>query len=255
MDNDNLPNEGQKDTESPDNNPYDPNESFGPYFDEKGNQITFLEWFYGGEPIKKKAVYGRLIWELKISSMRPVVMMTLAMLVLLVYKQQLPIRIFVSTADLDNIGASVLRSFGSLFMHADMSHLGSNLVLFFPFSWLLANYFGKLAFPVSALIAGTITNYLTVYLYAQNGYQTSLVGASGMVYAIVAQWAVLYFRYENRYSVQIKLMRTLGVLMMLLIPTTYSPKTSYLAHGIGFAVGLLASIPFLFLDKGDKQDS
>ena len=231
----------------------DPNEQFGPFFDDKGNRITFYEWFHSGEQIKKKAVYGRLIWELKLSSLRPVVFMTLLMTFLLLYKHYLPVRIYVSTADIGNHLAAALRSFGSLFMHADMSHLGSNLVLFFPFSWLLANYFGKYAFPISALIAGTITNYLTVLIYHHNGYATSLVGASGMVYAIVAQWAVLYYKYENRYSNKTKLLRTIGVLMMLLIPTTYSPKTSYLAHGIGFVIGLLASIPFLWLDKTDSE--
>jgi rhomboid protease GluP len=165
------------------------------------------------------------------------------------YHNTFGFRFYISTSDnFSSVTASIetiIRAFGSLFIHADIGHLSSNLVLLIPFGWLLINYFGPLAFPVIAIIGGIITNIITIYIYKNDYYQTSLVGASGMAYAIVSQWIVLYLKWDRRYSLTERIIRSIGVAMMLLIPSQFSPKTSYLAHGVGFIVGIICALPFL----------
>lgn len=142
------------------------------------------------------------------------------------------------------------RLFTALFTHADIKHLLSNMPLFVVFGWLLRSYFGLLAFPLAAFLVGAVTNYATLYYYPEH---TRLIGASGVVYGLVGLWVTFYLRYEVRYSFRMKLFRVLGVSMVLLLPTTYSPTTSYLAHALGFLFGVLCALLLMLTGIYDKK--
>lgn len=130
------------------------------------------------------------------------------------------------------------RLFSALFTHSDIKHLLSNMPLFFVFGWLLRTYFGLLAFPLCALVAGALANYATLYFYSDH---TRLIGASGIDYGLVGLWVIFYLRYEVRFSLSNKLLRVVGFSMLFLLPTSYSASTSYLAHGFGFLFGMLCA--------------
>jgi len=142
------------------------------------------------------------------------------------------------------------RLFTALFTHSDLKHLLSNMPLFVVFGWLLRNYFGLLAFPIAAFAVGALANYATLYYYPPH---IRLVGASGVVYGLVGLWITFYLRYEVRYSFRMKLFRAVGVSMVLLLPTTYSPTTSYLAHGFGFLFGIVFALALISTDIYDKK--
>lgn len=233
----------------------DVNDTLGPFYNETGQRIRFDEWFHGGEPVRKRTILGPLISGLTVETFKPVALIASIMVFLTFTHQNYNLRLFISTTDLDINWTTFYRSLGSLFIHADLAHLGSNLLLFLPFGWLLGNYFGVKAFPLGALLMGVITNYLTVVIYAMQGRQSSLVGCSGMVYGMVAQWIALYLRWDYRLSLSERSLRAIGAAMMLLIPSQYSPKTSYLAHGIGFAVGLCFALPFMLKPKDTQFEN
>lgn len=142
------------------------------------------------------------------------------------------------------------RLFSALFTHSDIKHLLSNMPLFFVFGWLLHSYFGFLAFPLAAFVVGALANYATLYYYPDH---IRLIGASGVVYGLVGLWITFYLRYEVRYSFRMKIFRVLGVSMLLLLPTTYSPTTSYLAHGFGFLFGVLCALLLMATGIYDKK--
>lgn len=140
------------------------------------------------------------------------------------------------------------RLFTALFTHSDMEHLLSNAPLFLIFGWFLYAFFGRLAFPLGAILVGVLSNLWTVYLYEP---RTSLVGASGMLYGMIALWLVLYVRFETEYSVSMRIFRSIGVAMLLLFPTTFHQTTSYTAHATGFLLGLVVGaglVPFVRLN-------
>ena len=128
-----------------------------------------------------------------------------------------------------------------ILIHADMSHLLSNAPLFLIFGWFLRTYFGWLAFPVLSLLLGMLTHGLTLFTYAPH---TRLVGASGMLYAMVALWMGLYIRHSTTETIGSRVFRSLGFTLALMLPTTFEPRTSYMAHALGFGLGLTASIVF-----------
>lgn len=124
----------------------------------------------------------------------------------------------------------------ALFTHSDVEHLLSNTPLFLIFGWFLYAFFGRLAFPVGAIVVGILSNLWTIYTYEA---KTSLLGASGMLYGMIALWLVLYVRFETEYSVSMRIFRSIGVALLLLFPTTFHQTTSYTAHATGFLVGLV----------------
>jgi len=134
------------------------------------------------------------------------------------------------------------RLFTALFTHSDLLHLLSNLPLFLIFGWYLRSFFGMRIFPILALLAGIVSNFLTIIFYENN---TRLVGASGMLYAMVGLWLLYYVRFETVYSFGNKIMRATAFALVLLFPTTFQENISYLAHFWGFVSGLVLGALFL----------
>lgn len=125
----------------------------------------------------------------------------------------------------------------ALFTHSDMDHLASNTPLFLIFGWFLHAYFGWLAFPLGALVVGMLSNLATIGLMGPGG---RLVGASGMLYGMVALWLMLYVKFDVQHPVPVRIFRAIAVSLLLLFPTTFHPTTSYTAHATGFAIGVVA---------------
>jgi len=134
-----------------------------------------------------------------------------------------------------------LRLLTAVFTHSDFGHLLANAPLFLIFGWLLRSFFGSFGFPIMALVFGIISNLITVYYYAPT---TRLLGASGMVYGMVAFWLVLYIRFDVDRSIPVRLFRVIAFSLIVMFPTTFVKTTSYLAHSAGFATGIIAGIIF-----------
>lgn len=127
----------------------------------------------------------------------------------------------------------------SLLTHANLAHLLSNTPLFLIFGWYLRDFFGFAVFPGAALAIGVLSNAWTLWTYPPN---TELLGASGMLYGMVALWLVLYVHFETKYTRSQRIFRAVGVSLLLLFPTSFQQTTSYTAHGAGFVLGLLVGV-------------
>jgi rhomboid protease GluP len=141
----------------------------------------------------------------------------------------------------------------ALFAHSDIGHLLSNAPLFLIFGWFLRAFFGLRVFPWATIAIGALSNLATVWLYEPD---VQLLGASGMLYGMVALWLVLYVRFETQHTVPMRIFRALAVSLLMLFPTTFQQTTSYLAHATGFAIGLVfgyAMAPFLSVRSPDGQ--
>lgn len=135
-----------------------------------------------------------------------------------------------------------LNALTAIFYHADTAHLLSNSILLLFFGWMLNAYFGNFVAVAVSLIVGTLANFVTVSQYPLH---TELIGASGMVYGMAAMWLVLYLRFEKNYAAHQRIIRVVGFVLLLLFPTQYDAKTSYLAHASGFILGAVAAFMLL----------
>jgi membrane associated rhomboid family serine protease len=129
----------------------------------------------------------------------------------------------------------VWRLVTALLVHGDLGHLGSNLLPFLFFGWMLQSYFGFWIFPVLALPIGIASNALTVALYDS---RLHLLGASGMIYGMIALWLVLYLRFDVDRALPKRIARAVAFALLMLMPTTYDANVSHLAHASGFVAGL-----------------
>lgn len=138
------------------------------------------------------------------------------------------------------------RVFTTSLVHSDIKHFLSNAIFFGIFGFFLHSYFGFFVFPVMSLLLGGVINALTLMSYPEHA---TLMGASGVVYFMTATWATLYVFIERRSHILKRIVAVLGVSLSLFFPTAYEPQVSYLAHALGFALGVLFGAIYFFFNR------
>ncbi len=134
----------------------------------------------------------------------------------------------------------------SMFVHADLRHLLSNAPGVAGLGYLLYGYFGGRVYPCLMLAAGLAVTLVALSTYPPH---ISLLGASGVVYQMAGFWLTLYVGLERRHAPGRRLLRAAGFLLVVLVPTSFSPEISYRTHAIGFGVGVLAATLYFAVHK------
>lgn len=140
------------------------------------------------------------------------------------------------------------RLWTALFAHADSGHLMSNSLLFSVFSFFLYGYFGSFVFPFAALLAGGLINLIVLKTMPS---EAELLGVSGVVYWMGAVWLTLYFLLETRETQSKRLIKAIGIALVLFIPETYHRDTSYLSHFLGFLFGIIFAFAYYLKRKAE----
>ena len=130
----------------------------------------------------------------------------------------------------------------ALFGHGDVMHIAHNAPVFWFFAWVLHAYFGWVASIALTLAIGLLSNLWTLWIYDP---EIQLLGASGMIYGMVALWLVLYIRFDTKGWWVKRVMRSLGFSLLVLFPQTYERNVSYLAHATGFGLGIAVGLLWL----------
>ena len=142
------------------------------------------------------------------------------------------------------------RLFTATFAHGDLDHLLSNSLMLVFLSYFVYSFYGPRIFGASFVMSAAINLATISYL----GGDSTLVGASGMVYFLWGFWLALYVAIQKNLSVPSRLLRAGAIFLVLLIPTTYSPSTSYFAHYFGFTLGALgAGLYYMLSPKRAKK--
>ncbi|MBC75827.1 MAG: hypothetical protein CME64_07410 [Halobacteriovoraceae bacterium] len=149
-------------------------------------------------------------------------------------------------------GGDYWRLITSTFAHGDLEHLLSNSLMLGFLTYFVASFYG-LGVLLFSFLMGSVINLATLAHYDTN---TTLVGASGVVYFLWGLWLMLYVCIQKNLSVGKRLMRMGAVFLVLLVPTTYSPQTSYFAHYVGFLMGMVSGGIYYVLSpkKASKEE-
>ncbi len=131
------------------------------------------------------------------------------------------------------------RLWTALFAHADIEHLLSNAVFFFPFTYFLSSYFGLWFVPILGLFMGGVINF---FVLQGMPAQINLIGISGVVYWLGAAWLTLFFMIDHRQSLRRRLAKVAVVSLVLFAPQAYKPEVSYMSHAIGYLFGILSAL-------------
>jgi rhomboid protease GluP len=138
------------------------------------------------------------------------------------------------------------RPWTACFAHADVAHLLSNLVLFVIFGRFLSGHFGEWLFPFWAFILGGLANLIVLPSYPP---EVSVLGASGVVNVLGGMWLALYFMISRQYKMSGRIVRTLGVALLLFAPQEFRPNVAERVHVAGLVCGLTFGIGWFFVFK------
>lgn len=154
-------------------------------------------------------------------------------------------KLLISSADLATWKSSYAL-LTSMLVHSGLDHYLGNMILLVPIAGFTTAYYGFWVFPVMGIILGVATHAISLWTYPSYMH---LVGSSGLLYAMFGLWIVLYAGVESHLPLRRRGLRLAGFALLMLLPHTYSPTTSYRAHAIGFALGAMAGGITFFLRR------
>ena len=149
----------------------------------------------------------------------------------------------------------VLSVLFSLFLHGSWLHLLGNMLFLWVFGNNVEDRFGRLRFLLLYLIGGFAATY--GFALANSASQQPLVGASGAISTVLGAYLVLFPRARVwslvpvLFFIPLRLPAWLVLGLWFVLQWIYSAglavpeagSVAYLAHVLGFAVGLLAALP------------
>src|SRR3989304_584764 len=138
------------------------------------------------------------------------------------------------------------RLFTAVAVHADVMHVLSNVILLTFFTYLLFGYFGFWVFPVLSLGMAGMTNAIALLTYPSG---VSLLGASGLVYWMAGFWLSMYLLVERSVSPGKRVMRVVGIALVVLLPTTLQENVRYRSHAIGLGLGGGSGLGYIRRDR------
>lgn len=142
------------------------------------------------------------------------------------------------------------KAFTTTLMHGDFIHLGHNTLFFITFSVLLNSYFGFLIFPLLSFIVGGVINLIALKIYEPHVY---LVGISGVIYFMAAFWMTMFVLLERHMTIYKRIMITTGVSLILFFPEVFVKNVSYLAHGLGFGLGIVFALGYFWMARTELR--
>lgn len=138
------------------------------------------------------------------------------------------------------------RLWTSLFAHADLEHLLSNAIFFFPFTYFLSSYFGLWFVPILGIFIGGVINF---FVLQGMPIETHLIGISGVVYWLGATWLTLFFLIDHRQSFRRRFAKVAVISLVLFAPQAYKPEVSYMSHAVGYLFGVLTALIFYWIHR------
>jgi rhomboid protease GluP len=126
-------------------------------------------------------------------------------------------------------------------VHADVTHVLSNVILLTFLTYLLFGYFGFWVFPVLSLAMAALTNFLSLLTYP---FGVSLIGASGLVYWMAGFWLTMYLQVVRSVSLGRRVLRAVCLGLLVLVPTTFQANISYRTHAIGLGLGVVSALVY-----------
>lgn len=135
------------------------------------------------------------------------------------------------------------RLFASMFMHFDIYHLGSNLLMLMAVGDILEKQMGSLKVLAVYFAGGLAGNAATVLWCRILGKSVVSAGASGAVFALVGVLCCAVLKKRGRIP-GIRKERVLFMVFLMLYSGAANARINTAAHVGGFLIGLLCG--FLF---------
>lgn len=145
-------------------------------------------------------------------------------------------------------GKQYYRILTSMFLHGDINHLVSNMVVLYYLGESVEHYFGRLRYIILYLAAGVSGAMLSMCYELLTGSYISSVGASGAIFGIIGAVFVLVVVHKGHWE-QISMGRLLFMLAYSLYSGLAATNVNNAAHIGGFFGGALITYVLWILQK------
>lgn len=150
-------------------------------------------------------------------------------------------------------GKEYYRILTSIFLHWDIDHLVSNMIVLYYLGEVVEKYFGRIKYGVIYFFAGMLGNLLSAGYEIYKGIYISSVGASGAVFGVIGALFILVCVHRGRLE-QI----TMGRLLFMI---GYSLYSGFVGRGInnaahigGFIGGIAISFALWAAGKKERME-
>lgn len=220
------------------------------------DQVDPIEFFKLTEDMNQKTIKNEKKLAKIFSQKKPVVTYALIVLNIMVY-------LFMTLYDLDGTyfyalannyefvqNGQIYRLLTSMFLHADIIHIGCNMYALYILGPQVERYYGKTKFLLIYLLSGILGSIFSCVFMSAD---TISMGASGAIFGLLG--SIAYFTYYYRATLQ-GLLRSqvLPVILLNLAIGFMVPGIDISGHIGGLIGGILVSMAIGIGDKGRKTD-
>ena len=220
------------------------------------DQVDPIEFFKLTEDMNQKTIKNEKKLAKIFSQKKPVVTYALIVLNIMVY-------LFMALYDLDGTyfyalannyefvqNGQIYRLLTSMFLHADIIHIGCNMYALYILGPQVERYYGKTKFLLIYLLSGILGSIFSCVFMSAD---TISMGASGAIFGLLG--SIAYFTYYYRATLQ-GLLRSqvLPVILLNLAIGFMVPGIDISGHIGGLIGGTLVSMAIGIGDKGRKTD-
>lgn len=143
------------------------------------------------------------------------------------------------------------RIFTSMFLHWDINHLISNMIVLYYLGEVVEKYFGAVRCGIIYLVAGISGNLLSMIYEMYAGLQIGSVGASGSIFGIIGALLVLVLVHKGHLE-QITIGRLLFMISYSLYSGFVGSNINNAAHIGGFVSGVIMAFILWFMKNKTK---
>ena len=134
----------------------------------------------------------------------------------------------------------------SVFLHAGLRHLGSNLLVQVLMGGAVERNLGHVRYLTVFLIAGICGNILSIIIDLATGRDVYSVGASGAIFGVMGVLIIMILRGRRQIARGSSLMARAGLAVLYAVYSGFAtPGTDNAAHIGGLLAGLLLGAVFL----------
>ena len=144
------------------------------------------------------------------------------------------------------------RLFTSTFLHADFSHLTSNMVCLFFIGYYLEPIMGHIKYILLYLTSGIFASVCSVVYHSSTGNDALCMGASGAVYGVLGA-LVIYAFLSRIKKYKISISRILFLIGFSVVAGMQSTNVDHAAHIGGFVFGIILAFIFYICEKNKKK--
>ncbi len=145
------------------------------------------------------------------------------------------------------------RVFTSMFLHAGLSHLSSNMIVLYFLGGMIESYLGKIRYVLLYFLAGTGAAMASVWYQVQMHSGEGSVGASGAIYGLLGALLWLVIAGKGRFK-SVTLTRILFCIAYSVYSGLTATNIDNAAHIGGLIFGLISAVFLTLFQKGTDTD-